>query len=188
MTTSIGWMGLRYDHTNPTKLPHTTIAMVSDCLSKLCRYYGQCSKFYSVAQHSVLVSRLVDNPKLFGASRTTLCLAALLHDMAEVYVGDISAPQKYTDLYRIIREQERAFLSAMADQLLVPLCLLESAEVVVADKMACCIEIAKLFPRGEEYVFERFGVVPDFSHWTEPLPPEEARELFIDRYEELSCL
>lgn len=188
MTTSIGWMGLRYDHTKPGELPHTTIAMVSDCLSKLCRYYGQCRKFYSVAQHSVLVSRLVDCTKLPHSTKNRLAVSALLHDMAEVYVGDISAPQKNTDLYRIIRDQERAFLSVMADQLRVPMCLIESAEVSVADKMACCIEIAKLFPRGEEYVFERFGVVPDFSHWTEPLPPEEARELFIDRYEEMACL
>lgn len=54
-------------------------------LSHLCRYTGACSKFYSVAQHSVFVADLLP-PRLK--------FAGLMHDGAEAYTGDVSSPMK----------------------------------------------------------------------------------------------
>lgn len=54
-------------------------------LSKICRFGGAVSRFYSVAEHSVIVSRLVPN---------WLETAALLHDAAEAYCQDIVRPIK----------------------------------------------------------------------------------------------
>lgn len=57
-------------------------------LSNICRFNGQGrygDGFYSVAQHSVLVSRLVEPQHAF---------AALMHDAAEAYVGDMTGPLK----------------------------------------------------------------------------------------------
>ncbi|MDP3133715.1 MAG: phosphohydrolase, partial [Burkholderiaceae bacterium] len=54
-------------------------------LAYQCRFNGQTSAFYSVAQHSLMVADLVP---------PALRRAALLHDAAEAYLGDMVKPLK----------------------------------------------------------------------------------------------
>src|SRR3990167_8385669 len=56
---------------------------IAHALSNMCRYGGQCSRFYSVAEHSVAVCELSGNS-----------LAGLLHDASEAYIQDIVNPVK----------------------------------------------------------------------------------------------
>lgn len=56
---------------------------IARALSNICRFTGHCKVFYSVAQHSVLVSENTVNP-FYG----------LMHDAAEAYVGDMNRPMK----------------------------------------------------------------------------------------------
>lgn len=63
---------------------------IAHSLSMLCRFGGHCDKFYSVAEHSVLVARILAKQK---AGKLTE-LAGLLHDAEEAYVPDIPAPIK----------------------------------------------------------------------------------------------
>lgn len=59
---------------------------IAHSLAMQCRYGGHTPRFYSVAEHCVLMSLWV--PPEFA-------LAALLHDATEAYVGDVVSPLKY---------------------------------------------------------------------------------------------
>src|SRR3954471_8611075 len=64
---------------------------IAQALSNQCRFGGHSRVFYSVAQHSAIVSDLVRDR---GGS-TTDVLAALLHDAGEAYLVDLPHPLKH---------------------------------------------------------------------------------------------
>lgn len=58
---------------------------IAHALSLLCRYNGHVLRFYSVAEHCILLSHAVSEEN---------ALWALLHDATEAYVGDMVRPLK----------------------------------------------------------------------------------------------
>lgn len=69
---------------------------VSHALAHLCRYTGHASRFYSVAEHSVLVAEAIDREWADAApgDRHDAVWCALMHDAHEAYLGDVASPIK----------------------------------------------------------------------------------------------
>lgn len=61
------------------------IVDIAHALSMLCRFGGHCKRFYSVAEHCVLLSDVADDAD---------ALYALLHDASEAYLVDVPRPIK----------------------------------------------------------------------------------------------
>src|ERR687896_2738166 len=64
---------------------------IARALTNQCRFGGHCRAFYSVGQHSVLVSELVEQ----RGGDVEDAFAALMHDAAEAYLGDMPHPLKH---------------------------------------------------------------------------------------------
>lgn len=86
---------------------------IGHSLAKMCRFTGHVRKFYSVAEHSVLASRLVP------PSDT---LWALLHDASEGYLTDMNRPLKhFTPVGPVYREIEKTVQNAICVKFHLPL-------------------------------------------------------------------
>ncbi len=67
------------------RIDEIDIRDIAHALSMLCRYGGHCLRFYSVAEHCVLMARALPARYRF---------AALMHDAAEGYLVDLPRPIK----------------------------------------------------------------------------------------------
>lgn len=76
--------GKRFDLLDP-KPNQIDIRDIAMSLSRLCRFTGHCSRFYSVAEHSLIGANTID---------TYYQREFLLHDAAEAYTGDMNSPLK----------------------------------------------------------------------------------------------
>ncbi len=92
--------GVMFDVLNPES-DKIRIEDMAHSLSNQCRYGGHCRKFYSVAEHSVLVMqilRYILSNKYEGVTDPVeilwIALGALLHDTSEGYLVDIPTPVK----------------------------------------------------------------------------------------------
>ena len=106
-------------------------------LAYQCRFNGQTRHFYSVAQHSLIVAGLV--PKRFR-------LAALLHDAAEAYMGDMVKPLK--QLFPKFSAIEAKVMAAIGAR--YGITDFEDRAIKRADLVALAMEKRDLMPNSTE--------------------------------------
>lgn len=83
----------REHHLQGASMAHNepTISEIAHALAQINRFTGHCSRPYSVAEHSLLVSDLAER----AGATPIVQLAALMHDAHEAYTGDVSSPVKW---------------------------------------------------------------------------------------------
>lgn len=165
------WMcsksGIFFSIKNP-KVENIYANDIAHGLSLLCRFNGQINEFYSVAQHSVEVSKIVP-PKY--------AMYALMHDASEAYIGDVISPLKRIlgDTYANI---EYKFMKVVARKFDFKMGKNASKEVKKADMIMLRTEMRDLsnfnFLEGER-----------LNDVIKPLTWYDARSLFIIRYHEI---
>jgi hypothetical protein len=154
------------------------ICDIAASLAKLCRYTGHTKSFYSVAQHSVLVSTLVPAEHARWG---------LLHDAAEAYTGDMGRPMKLA-----IRTPASEWGPIPYDQ------VSHSIDIVIAEKFGLpfpapfCVKQADIMAAAIE---KRDVMIRSDWEWPDlpkplavrifPVGPVEAELMFLQRYVQL---
>lgn len=93
-----------------------TIEDIAHSLAYQCRFNGHTKRFYSVAEHSVILSQLIEPKSEVQNLERRLC--ALLHDAAECYTGDITGPVR--TLLNVYPEVDDAFLAPIYSAFCLP--------------------------------------------------------------------
>lgn len=155
---------------------------IAHSLGNLCRFNGHCSRFYSVAEHSLHVSEY-----FFATGRSIeIQLQALLHDAAEAYIGDIVHPLK--TLLPEVKVLEDRIHSAICEKFNIPSDLPETISVI--DKRLASTEAIELMDFDSKVMREYW------ADWIDRHPPipnikimgysaRDARDLFLMRFERL---
>lgn len=136
-----GWMEtFTGKRVNPLCLKEDDVCIIdiAHSLSLTCRYSGHCKLFYSVAEHSVRVSRIVGEE---------LALAALLHDAAEAYFGDVIRPLKFK--FPDMVEAEKNALYVIFERYGIMLYTTEVRAIKEADNILIATEARDLMSHGE---------------------------------------
>lgn len=165
------YLGNRFYPLEP-RIDDVEIEDIAHGLAFQCRFNGQTNAFYSVAQHSLIVASLVPDELRF---------AALLHDAAEAYLGDMVKPLKV--LLPAFSEIEDNVSRIIGERFGVDLD--HNPIVKQADLISLATEKRDLMPySAEEWVY-LIGVAP-MSATITPMPPDVAKQAFMREFERVS--
>lgn len=153
------------------KVEEVNFTDIGHALSNLCRFGGHCSAFYSVAQHSVLVSMM---------SPPDVALWSLVHDSSEAYLADIPSPLKKLPEFEPYRRAEKRVMEVICDALNLPH---EEPKIVkLIDKRILATEARDLtFTAGFGWSMN----AEPYDFHIKPWTPDHARVRFMSTLDKL---
>jgi hypothetical protein len=162
--------GTYFDFTDPDSAQYT-IRSIAHALSFVCRFGGHCRKFYSVAQHCVLLSYIV--PEEYA-------LEGLLHEAGEPFCGDMPSPLKMLlPEYKVIEKRVEASVLKRFGITDMPPCI-KKADIVMLKT-----EQRDLMRRQNDD-WELTRGAETLKQKIRPWPAWYARWRFLRRYKELA--
>jgi hypothetical protein len=146
---------------------------IAHSLSNQCRFAGHCTKFYSVAQHCIIVAMMSpDEHKLHG----------LLNDSAEAYLVDIPSPLKRSPEFKAYRNAEARVMTTICQKFgLEPI---EPPSVKLVDKRMLATEARDMTINGGlgwESITER-----PYDFHVKPWTPKQAKTKFLTMFDKLT--
>lgn len=172
------------------KLEQFCIDDIAVHLSQTCRFGGGTRRgdeprFYSVAEHSVMVSHVLAD----RGAHPEYIFAGLMHDAHEAYVGDIPTPLKrlFGAEYKQITRQLDDMICRKFD---INRDVLHSAGVIEADAVMLTIETWHMTASGGEHVewsgLQDVSTANKIRYRPQYLYPEAARLAFLGLWNALS--
>jgi hypothetical protein len=156
------------------RIDRVAIEDIAHGLAYQCRFNGQTHAFYSVAQHSLIVAGLVAPP---------LGLAALLHDAAEAYLGDMVKPLKVLlPEFAALEDRVTAIIAATFG-----LDFSDYSPIKHADLIALATEKRDLMPHSSES-WSYLDGIPPLPDSIVPLSPGEAKSAFLGAFQRMTAL
>lgn len=179
--------GRRLDLLEPSPLD-IEIADIAHGLARVARWNGQTkgAHAFSVAQHSVLVERLVSElgPRLSREAR----LMALLHDSPEYVVGDLISPFKAAVGINYKALEER-LMAAIHLRFGLPAHVPPTLRILFkkADHLSAYFEATQLAGFDEKEARRLFGAPPRTMKTPRLIPLEtaQAQSQFLERFHRL---
>jgi hypothetical protein len=145
---------------------------IAHALSNKCRFSGHSLRYFSVAEHSVIVSLLCPQD---------IALWGLLHDASEAYLIDLPTPLKYLPEFAWYRKLEEKVTNVIMNRFSLP--QKEPKLVKTADKT--CLVTEKRDNMRVTFEWENKYKEMPIPTKLNCLLPEQAEKLFLARYHEL---
>lgn len=175
------WMqtfsGQRFDVLNP-QAKDVRIEDIAHGLAYTCRYGGASKRYYSVAEHCVIMSRYMPGARHLKQ--------ALLHDSAEAYIGDLIRPVKHQPELAIFRKIEAKIEVQVFKRFEIKPTAESSKAVKQTDNRILIDEITQLMADPQMYLSTpMFKGLKPLGVTLRCWEPSLAEHMFLSRFKDL---
>ena len=175
--------GNRWEFGSGNNILNLTVPQLAKALSQINRFNGHTdAKYpYSVAQHSVVVSEILDH-------KTHLAFAGLMHDAPEIIICDFPRPLKnyLGDNLLLLEVEEDTAFNAIAKAIKLPYWELtdtDEKELKAADIQAMVTEKRDML--NSNITWGYWDDVLRLEKKISPVTAKKAAAMFCKRYKEL---